>query len=235
MKWEVQIDGDKHVLKEIVKSLQDDALKIIEREDRYYLKLTSFDNINTSEEVRAEALKILPVLTGAIIISLGGIEPLKLLDVTRVNDNGIRDIFLFVEDGIAINDNVALEIQKENGKIESINSADNLPTLMKLSFSDPEVEKVYRILGSQKHDWVCLYRIYEIIEHDIGGINKIIQQGWAKKKTIELFKHTANSPKAVGDISRHGKESTLPPSNPMGLEEAKSFIKTLLKKWVTSK
>lgn len=235
MKWEVQISADKHDLKEIAKSLQNDELRIIERDNHYYLKSTRFNNLNTSEEVSDAASKILPILSGAVKLSLGSKKSLRIVGITRDNDDGTRDIFVSVEASIAVSATVGLEIKRKDGKIEIVNPADKLPVWMNLSFSDPKVAKAFRLLGSQKHDWVCLYRIYEIIEDDIGGKDNIIKQGWAKKDIIKLFKRTANSPKAIGDISRHGKESKTPPSNPMELGEAQALIKILLYNWLSAK
>lgn len=97
------------------------------------------------------------------------------------------------------------------------------------------IEKAIRIYGSCEINWGDLYKVYEIIESDIGGFNRIVNKGWNTKAEINLFKHTANSPSAVGDDSRHGKENTSPPINPPSLSEAGFLIEDMLKHWIDSK
>jgi hypothetical protein len=80
------------------------------------------------------------------------------------------------------------------------------------------------LFGTQEHSWGSLYCLYEVIEEDVGSIDKIANEGWATKTSIKRFKHTANSPSAIGDAARHGKESTTPPARPMELGEARALI-----------
>ena len=91
------------------------------------------------------------------------------------------------------------------------------------------------MLGADAHDWVGLYRLYEVIEADVGGEDKIVKAGWTTKKAIGRFTRTANSPDAIGDAARHGKQSGEPPPNPMDLSEAISLVKVILHNWLRTK
>jgi len=82
---------------------------------------------------------------------------------------------------------------------------------------------------------VALYRIYEIIEADVRDVSEIEKRGWATKKSIKRFKHTANSPAVIGDNSRHGVERSTPPKDPMLPTEAKSLIEGIVLNWLRSK
>ncbi|MDZ7694391.1 MAG: hypothetical protein U5K69_25255 [Balneolaceae bacterium] len=80
-----------------------------------------------------------------------------------------------------------------------------------------------------------LYRIYEVIEEDIGSKEKIDDLGLASKTRIKLFKRTANSSQVLGSKARHGHRKHEPPKNPMSLEEAEALIKKLIIQWVNHK
>ncbi len=81
--------------------------------------------------------------------------------------------------------------------------------------------------------WFELYKVYEIIEHNVDR-KEIIKRGWATGKKLERFTRTANSRSAAGVWARHGVETSQPPPNPMSLLEARKFIDKLLEKWIDS-
>ena len=235
MKWEIQIIGDTRDLRELSKSLTNDELRITERDGQFHLESTRFESLNTDQEVRYVVSEILPILTGAARLSLGGRTPLRMGGVARVKEDGTREMFLFVSDTIHVMDSAIVEIQKGDGTVEVVKPADRVPSWVNLGLADSKVAKALRLIGTEKHDWASLYRLYEVIEGDIGGMDKIADRDWATKASIRRFKHTANSPAAVGDASRHGKESTVPPPNPMELGEARALVEMILHNWLHSK
>lgn len=235
MKWEVQINGNVHDLRELTKSLLSDELRITERDGQYYLVTTRFENLVSSEEVRALASEMLPILTGTVRLSLGGRTPLRIMNVARVKDDGIREVFVVITETIHVRDSFSVEIQRSDGTVEMISPTNKVQEWVNLGLSDPKVAKALRLFGTEDYNWVNLYRLYEVIEDDVGGMDKIIKRRWVTKGAIKHFKHTANSPTATGDASRHGKESTTPPSNPMELGEARALIEMILHNWLRFK
>jgi hypothetical protein len=235
MKWEVQINGDALDLKELSKSLVDDDLRVREQNGQYFLESNRFENLTKSEDVSSLSDDILKVLTGAVRLSLGGRTPLHVANTARVRPDGGRDVFVTVSDTIHFRDTISIEITRSDGTKEVIHPAHSVPGWIKLGLTDQNVVKALRLLGTDEHTWVSLYRLFEVIEDDVGGLDKIATSGWATKISIKRFKHTANSPGAVGDASRHGKESTTPPADPMDLSEARALVEVILHNWLRSK
>ena len=179
---------------------------------------------------------ILILLRGSVKLALGGRVPIKLARIARIREDGGRDIFLAGSCTSRLRATLDLTIKRSNGTVEVFNPADKVPEWVKLGLTDSTVTKALRLFGAkEQHDWVSLYRLYEVIEKDIGGIEKIASKKWATKTSVRLFKHTADSVSAVGDAARHGKESTSPPKNPMILAEARSLIEVILHNWLSSK
>jgi hypothetical protein len=235
MKWEVQISGDVHDLGELAKSLTNDNLRIIERDGQFFLETIRFSELTTSEEVTAATSDLLPMLTGASRLSLGGRTPIQIANIAKVREDGSRSLFVKVQEEIHVRHTVSLGITKSDGSIEVVNPADKVPDWINAASKCPNVAKALRLLGTHEHDWVSLYRLYEVIEADVGGIKKITSEGWATTKAISRFKHTANSPGAIGDSARHGKESRDPPLKSMDLGEAVALVKVILHNWLRSK
>jgi hypothetical protein len=108
--------------------------------------------------------------------------------------------------------------------------------LVQLAHTDTAVAKVFGLLGNKDaFTWVGLYRVHEVIEHDVGGRKALIKLGWVSDQKLKRFTHSSNSVAVAGDQARHGKETTQPPKDPMSLSEAKTFINRLLDSWFTSK
>ena len=101
--------------------------------------------------------------------------------------------------------------------------------------SDNTIRRVLRLLGSDDESFRQLYVIYEAVESDVGGLNALISTGWYSKEGIRRFKHTANSVAVLGDESRHGKELTQAPKNPIGIHEANYMIRKIAIVWILSK
>jgi hypothetical protein len=109
-----------------------------------------------------------------------------------------------------------------------------MKALVQLS-SDPAVNRVLGLSGKEPKDWVNAYRIFEVIENASGGIDGIAAHGWASKADIRRFKHTANSPDAIGDNARHGELACDPPRNPMSEAEASAFLTKIVGSFLHSK
>lgn len=77
--------------------------------------------------------------------------------------------------------------------------------------------------------WVTLYKIYEIIDHDVN----IKKRGWLTKRERNSFRRSANHPKASNVFdSRHGVQTQEPPEKPMSLNEAEKIINKLIVHWM---
>jgi hypothetical protein len=235
MNWEVEIAGDGTDLTELSKCFTDIDFHIEEKDGQFLLTSTRFDSLSTYEEVASASADMLSLLTGSSRLALGGRIAITVAGIARIRTDGGRDIFMSLADTVLIRDFIDLEIRNGDGSIEVFRPAHEVPQWVKLGFSDQKVAKALRLIAASELDWVNLYRLYEVIEEDIGGMEGIVKAKWVTKESIKRFKHTANSPASIGDASRHGKESTTPPRNPMELSEARALIELILHSWLRTK
>lgn len=236
MIWKIQLVGDEFDLKELEKSFSNtSAFSITREKDGYYLSSSEFDSCKTSKEVKNKGVDILDVLNGAKTLALGGNEPIKSECIVLEKEDGTRKSFVELTDTISLRDSVSVVVKGSDGRIiEEVHPADSVPEWLTLGLRDQNLKRALRIYGKERHTWGGLYKVYEIIEDSIGGTQQIVENGWATKSSIQRFKHTANSPSAIGDDARHGKENTTGPKNPMQLSEARSLVETLLIRWLNS-
>jgi hypothetical protein len=237
MTWEVQIVGDeknKIKLEGLGQVLNDHLFRILERESEYFLQSSQFDTLNQSE-VATLAGEILLMFSGILKLSSGSQTILQTGSIARIRGDGGKDNFISLSGTIRPSGTLSLVSQKGDGTIKITEPYDHVPDWVRLGLRDEKIAKAFRLSGIDNHNWVSLYRLYEVIQGDVGIIDMIVGKGWAAKKSINRFKQTANSPKTIGDLARHGKESTDPPKRPMKLSEAEALIEQILLKWLDAK
>ena len=151
--------------------------------------------------------------------------------IYEVDEEGKRHGQRALSATINVGSSCSVSIELEGGQ-------DIIPSLefesgRKLAVEDEIVKNVFRQITDFDHNWINLYKVYEIVKKDAGKQNNIdrIQQ-WITKKKISLFTRTANSQSAIGDDARHGVDDKDPPKEPMSLSEADALIMTLLQKWL---
>lgn len=98
-----------------------------------------------------------------------------------------------------------------------------------LLHTHPEIDEALRLYGREDYDWVTLYRLFEIIEHQVDG--PLASKGWVPKSEISRFSATSQHPAVVGNESRHGHVPQQPIKNPMNRIEARDFTRKLLDGW----
>jgi hypothetical protein len=235
MKWEVQLTGDAIDLEELSKSLDGAILRITQRSGQYFLEWSELEELTTHDEVAVAASSFLQVLSGASHLALGARTPIGLGNTTKLRPDGKRETHMNFTDTVHVRTSETQTIKGSDGSTTVIRPGDPVPGWMNLALADSSVAKALRLLGNGAYDWVSLYRLFEVLAADAGGIDAIDSKGWATKSSIKRFKHTANSPAASGDLSRHGTESTIPPPSPMDLSEAKALVTYILHEWLREK
>jgi len=228
MEWYVQILGDNSDLQELSKSLNSPELCISQEDQKYVLKSSNFDQLKNAADVRKRAKEILSLLNGTAKLALGTQQKLTIDAVVEIRDDGKKTTVLFLSDTVPGGSSTSTSVKTSNGNVQEIHPADPIPVWIKTAQINKTVATVFRLIGASALNWIDLYKVYEIIKSDVGGKDKIADNGWATKRQINLFKRTAQA-------YRHGKLKGTPPKKPMTLSEAESFVKKILRKWLQTK
>lgn len=224
MKWAVKIFGKIDIDELEFKYDNSRNLSIIKIDNDYYIQSEMFEQSDNPEEIFNLAKDLMILIRSAIKIA-NDIDANLYVDMVRNLETKCSYIFVFdtgnMIDRVSVLNNT-YEVEGENKLFSNIIDA---------GFSNDNVNKVLRLIEYEGlEDWGNIYRILEIIQVDIN----IIEKGWASKKEIKNFKHTANSPKTIGNMARHGCLKGDPPEHPMSIVEAKEFILRIIKKWIDS-
>jgi len=234
MKWLVRVIGDEYDIRELAKSLNLEDLSITKESDGYYLSSPLFEGLTESTDVRQKAKEIMALLNGAARLEIGIRKPMEVECIVKICDDGRRQFDMILDAVGSSKASVDVVIRKADGSTTEMHAVDRISKYFKIALNDSKVAEALNLLQHDL-DWVNLYRIYEVIEEDVGNKERIVANGWATGKQIKRFKHTACSPGAAGELARHTKETTQPPKDPMTLLEAKAFIESILHNWLYSK
>ena len=237
MEWKVFLTGDESDLNELSKSFCGPNLAIVREEEGFVLKSSRFSEVNNSSAIRENAENLLVLLNGGARLALGARKAIALGHIARIGDDGSRSCFLFPAP-IRVTARVlspSIRITHADGGAEEFNPADPVVGWVNAGLKTEPVAKVLRLLATKEPSWENLYRILEVVEEDMCGLGAIVQQGWATRKKLKRFKHTASSPSVIGDDARHGKERTQPPAKPMTFSEARSLIESVVRDWLDTK
>ena len=237
MEWMVQLIGDSSDLSALAESLNAADVNISHDGQSYIMMSAAFSSDLSADGVRKKAQDIVDVLNGAIRLVLDSTEAIRLGAVYRIRDDGSREISVFPEPNVIHLRAVAgtVQITHVDGTVQVFHPAAPVKEWLAIAAQSKAVAKVLRLVAGGPFDWVNLYKAFEIVEADVGGVDAVASAGWATKSSIRLFKHTANSPGAIGLESRHGKEANDPPPRPMTISEARSLVTSLIHAWLRSK
>jgi hypothetical protein len=225
MTWMVQLKGDPPGLAALAQSLTGDDIRVSHNGQDYVLMSDYFASCDKASAVHQKAEEMIVYINGASRLVWDSMQPIRVSKIVyRRREDGILDTFI-------VSDPLVVRCQA-TGFFQNANSVSQW---VKLARKHEAIAKVLRIVAEGTLDWVNLYRILEIIGKDVGSLRSIIKKGWATKLSMDLFKHTANSPEVSGLEARHGASEENPPQNPMAISEARSLINSIICAWLRSK
>ncbi|MEG4005708.1 hypothetical protein QUA41_07790 [Microcoleus sp. Pol11C1] len=193
----------------------------------YYLTSSRWELLTNHSAVYLEATKPLQDISAIARIHFTRFPLLKPDIICEVDEEGNhRQRWVALSATISV-DSSSFSIQLEGGQ-DIIRNLE-FESWRKLAEEDEIVKNVFRQITDFEHNWINLYKVYEVVNKDAG--KKKIEQ-WITKDKISQFTHTANSQSAIGDDARHGVDKHAPPKEPMSLYKADALIMTLLQKWL---
>lgn len=230
MKWSVQVTA-KADLAYLSRMVEGSGIQLTEELDGYYLRAPAFETCSDSHKVLHEAMELIRALAGLYRIERGTDPGLRLGAVCHEEDDDTRSAFASISSALKFGGFVEGTVIGANGEEVSNKQESRAVLPAWLIQSCPHVSKALRLLGDvQGHDWAALYKIFEVIQDDVGAL--ITQNEWASQNSIERFKGTANSPAVLGDKSRHGASKKAPPRKKMSYQAAEDLIRRLITRWV---
>jgi len=238
-KWQVQITGHPYDLEDVYKNQSSASWSVVKDKDHFFMESVLFNDQEEADKIQEIASKIITLINGSAKLRIYGFRPIETGNVSYIDDRGNRHNFVLLQGNISARSRAkaTLVVTKPEGSEleEEIEQPDCIKPTFALAESDPNVADALRRYASNELNWVGLYKIYEIIRDDVGGSKALFDKGFALKKDLRNFSHTAQHPGAIGDAARHARVDAEVPENPMSLAEANLLISTMMTKWIDLK
>ena len=232
MKWRVILNGDPLDLKFLTKSFNGPDYLIQEEGNNFTLSSAAFESSNDPTKIGESAQVFIERINGGILLAFDSHTPVSSGGVYEIRPDGGWNVYATMRAQGCSRAFATSTLTHPDGSVDETHPGDPVRQGVDLASHDDAVADVLALLGTKPPDWVNLYRIYEIVNKDCGGI---VDKGWASANIITNFKHTANHPESSGLDSRHGRMSKDPPKKPMPLLEAKALIFWITLAWLREK
>ena len=249
-RWQVRLKGEVPDLEDMVLLFTSPDLRVIRDGDAFFLEGAALEDLNATVEVLAAAGDLLLLLNGVGKVRQAGFREVQLdghvIEFTEsdgkkyslatggsITPRGRREHQVVSVPSLQVRARVYSPTITVEGHESVPPQPGSLETdrWAELARRDPDVAEALAIFGSQPHDWVNLYKVYEIVNRRAD----IVGEGWGSTKAIDRFKRTANHPGAGGRDARHARSNVQPPPKPMTLEEGGGLIRTILTRWLGSR
>ena len=242
MEWKIELEGDKIDLDYAYNYLTSEDVFVTKNENKYFLESKLFNGIEDAKEVKRIADNILKIFNGALWLYNNSSQQIKILAVVSIDESGKEHNYLFPSKLVAkvrFSGSLKLiKVDKHRNVIEEkgTENSNTFSNAVSMSLNDNYIRKLMTLLSINPINWSTLYKIYEVVVNDLGGLNQIPESFNITKSKLKLFKQTANHQDAVGiKDSRHGAMRTEPPSKKMEKAEADNLIKALASNWIIFK
>lgn len=221
--------GESPDLQVLAHQLVDGDLRVVHDadEDAFYL---------TAPEMGKPAEVLLQRINGIAQVRVPNYHPVQLSGgYTDQDGNSTHVAEVKLEMRVALS--VTASVVDADGK-SMPDAPSPYPNWLALADSNPDVDQVLVIMGSEPLDWSKLFKVREIINDSVKSVQgeikyqPIVGMGWTDKRTDSSFTGSANHEKVSGDEARHARSSSEPPANPMTIDQGRDYIRNLVTRWL---
>jgi hypothetical protein len=227
----IQLVGDQLDIEILQSQLRTIDWKIIKETDGYYLTSEFLCLSENVSEIVSKGKQIIDLLNGALSLHHRNHKRINTDSIVQIDEKGNRSVSVIIDKIIEVRLRVNPVVIR-NGVIIEEENPSQIEDWIAIAQKHESVRDVLHFFA--EITWWNLYKIYEIINDDIGGKNRIYKLG--SKSKIRLFTQAAQSRELLGDHARHASKKKYPaPKTSMTIEEAYNLIKSLFENWIKLK
>lgn len=209
------------------KAIRGSSVRMVELHGKYFIEDPSIPDSASMSEAESLIEEQLPRLSAAVKLVCPQCIAPRLICLVQLFPKGYGESIVSTK--VVVHGKSELEVI---AKFLGSPANTEFAAIMKLCFENASVREALYYFGLAENTWANLYKVCEIIEDALGGKEQVIGRGWCSGTNWERFKRTANHQEAVGEFSRHARNKTVPPPNPMSVQEARLFALCLLQSWI---
>ncbi len=219
--WLVALQGHPADLQELSDQFPSAALNVRREGERYFLRAPEkFEGLTEAGDVREQATELLFLLSGIANLYAGAGETVTPGAVIRQHDDGSRHLFSQATSRVRVRASVRIGTKSTDPTVSE--------SWLTMAQQDDKVLDALRFF-QEDASWWSLRKAYEVIEKDeFSQQSKVAQVLSTPEDEIRRFKKWTHF-YVHGGRRDHPDPDKFPP---ISLEEADSFLRDLLKKWL---
>jgi hypothetical protein len=227
-RWQVELRGDETDSSLLAALFTTPNLRVVRGDDSFLLESSELESLGDTSEVFRAAEQVVSRINGAARLQNRSYRNVTAGAIHEHRPDGSRATNILVQ-AATIEVRATVFPPTVVGGAPSDPVASPASRYAEAAAQDPDAQEVLDRWANEPHDWVNLYKVYEIIENR-GGLDT----SGVSKKQLKRFTHTANHQEGGGRDARHSRLGTKPPKNPLSLLEADSLVSRLLDAWLRS-
>ncbi len=235
-RWRAELQGDPIDLNGLAIAFADPPVRVVEEGEQFCLEAEELEHLTDRSQVKAAAERLITRLNGAMRLGNGSFQNVKLRHLRERRPDGNEEISVFVEPATINIRASVLPVKVLGVKVLGVKVLGGAPTKQLgdparsyiAAAGDPDADEALDLWANEPHDWMNLYKVFEIIRAR-GGLDPSVS-----KSELGRFTQTANDQRAAGRQARHARSATESPKKPMGALEAEALIRRLLQAWLDS-
>jgi hypothetical protein len=225
MPWFIVLDGQPEDLRALAAHFPNGDVHVMEREGRFVLTGSAFDQLSGDGEALTMARAKLKELSGIVILFSDAFRLPRVGSVEHIDAAGRHTVGVFLEERATIRDTRLFPpaVQPEGDATAAETAAQSL---LPKAAAHPRSLEALRLFAEPELTWPRLYRILEELERHLGSSVNVI--GLCTDAQRDRFRRSAQVPEVAGADARHAGGQYQPPPHPMTFGEATAFIRGLL-------
>jgi len=101
-KWLVRLKGERFDIEDLPKLLRSPEVRVVEENGSFYLESSEFNSLTLAEEVRERGRTLIKLINGVSKFNRNNFLGISEDAITRVEDDGKRHNYVFLEGAITI-------------------------------------------------------------------------------------------------------------------------------------
>ncbi|WP_157201986.1 hypothetical protein [Massilia sp. Root335] len=226
--WLVQLQGDPFDLEEFPRWFPKGNVHAITRNNETFLTGNAFNKFEKAADVRDSAAQILDEFSSVISLLWPSLKRPTIGHLIHENGDGEGKVhYVLVAESATIRSKFSAAKISINGVPQfDLDGPTQAEQLLEAARQDRCLQLVLAIWADPIRTWPRLYRLLEELEAFLES--RVDVSGLTTKTERDRFTHSANSAEIAGKDARHRGGKFVPPKNPMGLNEATTFIGQLI-------
>lgn len=235
MAWIVELGGDQHTLSELEESFREEAVVVLV-DGKYRLPSELFSETSDYAAVKIIAEREVEYLNGYLRVFLPGRRPIATSHIHQQEPGKPKVAYVTVTESLAVSARlVGLRLGDDEGILEVSQPGPGFKTWRTIIQNNQAMADVFEYMKKPLNDWSNLGRTLEVIEHDFDDRDALIATGWIDEESLKRFHATANNPVVAGATARHGARKYKAPKQPMGIDEARTMVISIVRQWIEEK